>query len=321
LYLSKYNVVLPLKGGPSITALGIDNPKYLKFILENTILSTNAVIDGPPFRGKTTLYLDRYKVKAKGKLSKYNRSPVKAQVQTRPAVKPKPGVKTDPMTGGPATTPGLQEAEQLFRPEEAGKDFMEVLEKGKGFKIDKIKIKGLPKTKKKEQPKLVYSDDEVIAIVDQVRNGDTILSEPIKFKNSWLHVTNYYDAVVFDDENIGVLTGMAEIEEAYEAVRIHMESIPTIKIGFDMQSARKALQRKFEKHKEQMVPEEKVEVVDIQEAEKLIVNFMKKNPTLLTDLSIRQLVKSDRPKNEILAELYEIAKKLGVEKDLEKDCK
>jgi hypothetical protein len=58
--------------GEGLSALNLQNTSYLNYLLENTIINTNAVINEPTFQGKTTMYLDKRSVKIKGELSKFN---------------------------------------------------------------------------------------------------------------------------------------------------------------------------------------------------------------------------------------------------------
>ncbi len=51
--------------------------KYLEYLIKNKILNTNAKMEVPTFQGRTTMYLDKWSVKVKGKESKYNKDVVK----------------------------------------------------------------------------------------------------------------------------------------------------------------------------------------------------------------------------------------------------
>ena len=56
----------------STSALTIQNPLYLSYLIDNGILNTNAVVNEPTFQGRTTMYLGKDTVLVDGKLSEFN---------------------------------------------------------------------------------------------------------------------------------------------------------------------------------------------------------------------------------------------------------
>jgi hypothetical protein len=59
-----------------IKSLTVDNPNrlYLEYLIENRVLNTNAKVDGPTFKNKTSIYLNTGEVKANGTISEHNTS-------------------------------------------------------------------------------------------------------------------------------------------------------------------------------------------------------------------------------------------------------
>lgn len=52
--------------------LNLSRRNYFEYLVNNTVLSTNAVINEPTFQGKTTMYINTASVKVKGELSAFN---------------------------------------------------------------------------------------------------------------------------------------------------------------------------------------------------------------------------------------------------------
>lgn len=211
--------------------LGLNNPLYFKFILENRILNTNAVTDRPLFQGKTTIYLNKQKVLVDGKISKYAYKPAATKPTTKPPAKPTytaPKVNTDgpqvrkgdidPITAafGPAAVdteiPSTMTNEELMD--------QDAVKKGVSARFDVSRLQGriTGLTNKAAKPKrqLKMTTDEYMAIINKASEGDTFMDDPFKFGENFAVVTKDYHVVIFNETEARLLMDETEIKQALQ---------------------------------------------------------------------------------------------------------
>lgn len=74
---------IKFKSDPSkgLSSININNRKYLNYLINNGILNTNVKVDGPSFRGNTSIFLNQSDIRVNGELSKFYEQPKKKPVK------------------------------------------------------------------------------------------------------------------------------------------------------------------------------------------------------------------------------------------------
>lgn len=237
-------------GGPN--ALGLDNRKYFEFIIENQILSTNAVINKPTFGGDTTMYLAKDMVSVNGKKSKYNSNPVKPQpVPSQPERVSKPesvqsykDIPQDPLDE--VFGPKNEDAPQLLEEDDTPVNFEAFDVEIEGKPINKSSKKTTPRKKKSSKLELSLTNDQMRSIIDDVKNGNTMLQEPFRYKGNIIAITTDYYVVSIGSNTIKVVRDIGEIKELFDIFENIYVNNPSYKTPFKMETAEALLKERFE---------------------------------------------------------------------------
>tara|TARA_R110000772_G_scaffold54130_1_gene123509 strand:+ start:20907 stop:26249 length:5343 start_codon:yes stop_codon:yes gene_type:complete len=102
----RHNIKFKRTKTEGVNSMNLQNRSYLEYLLNNTILNTNAKIGEPTFAGKTNIYLYTDKVEVAGTLSEFNKNVPKTYTKkligTDKMMETKiPGINTNPVALNP----------------------------------------------------------------------------------------------------------------------------------------------------------------------------------------------------------------------------
>jgi len=69
----RHHIKYKRRSQEGVNSMNLENRSYLEYLINNSILNTNAVVGKPTFAGNTSMYLHTDQVKVNGKLSEFNK--------------------------------------------------------------------------------------------------------------------------------------------------------------------------------------------------------------------------------------------------------